>query len=180
MHTRPIAYLLTLLAAGGCGGAERRDSGQPEGEATAQPSSADQAAKGRDLSALNVCELVAAEAVSKAMNGSPAAPPEHYDPGFDGKGCRYATRAGSRTRHAEVGLLPPAQFEFRRRMRPAKAQDLDGLGDAAWWQARSDRTDVNVLKANDVGLWIGFQENAVATREDEARRLGEALLAELD
>jgi hypothetical protein len=178
MNTRSIAYLLALLAAGGCG-AEQRDSALPEGEPAAQPASGDQAAKGRDLSALNVCELVTAEAVAKAMNGAPAAPPEQYDPGFDGKGCRYATRAGSRTRYAEVGLLPPAQFASRQRMRPAASHELAGLGDAAWWQARSDRTDVNVLKANDVGLWIRFQENAVATREEEARRLGEAILAEL-
>jgi hypothetical protein len=38
---------------------------------------------------------------------------------------------------------------------------------------------VNVLKGGDVALWIRFQENAARTREEEARRLGEAVLAEL-
>jgi hypothetical protein len=180
MDTRSIACLLPLLAAlGGCGDAERQDAAPSEREVSEQPASADPAAKGRDLAALNVCELVPAEVVATAMGGSPAAAPEDHDPGFDGKGCRYSTRAGSRTRYAEVGLLPPDQFEFRRRMRSGESHDLAGLGDAAWWQSRSDRTDVNVLKGGDVALWIRFQENAARTREEEARRLGEAVLAEL-
>jgi len=170
MQMSSIACLLALLAAGGCSEVERPAT---------PPASAESAATGRDLSTVNVCTLISAEVVSKAMGGSSAGPPEAHDPGFDGKGCRYSTRAGSRTRYAEVGLLPPAQFEFRRRMRSGEYRDLDGLGDAAWWQSRSDRTDVNVLKANDVGLWIRFQENAVRTREEEARRLGEMILAEL-
>ena len=128
---------------------------------------------------MNVCDLIEAETVAEAMGGASAGAPEDYDPGFGGKGCRYSARAAGGTRYAEVGLLPPGEYESRLRMRSGEYHDLGGLGDGAWWKHRVDRTEVNILRRGEVALWIRFQEHAVATREEEARRLGGAVLAQL-
>ena len=52
----------------------------------------------------------------------------------------------------------------------------EGLGDAAYWDDRTDRMDLYVLESGDVTIWIRFQDRGKATQVDEARRLGEAVL----
>jgi hypothetical protein len=53
---------------------------------------------------------------------------------------------------------------------------VDGLGDGAYWEDRSDRMEVYVLKKGDATIWVRFQDRGKATQVDEARRLGEAVL----
>jgi hypothetical protein len=158
---------------GGSGGGEEAPAGG--GAAEEEPVQSESAA-GRDLSAVDVCALVPAEAVAEAMGEKPAGPSSSYDPGFEGKGCRYK----SGQRYAEVSLLPPDHFRFRRNMTPAdRLQELGGLADGAYWEARSDRTDVYLLRAGDATIWIRFQDRGKATRAEDARKLGEAVLATL-
>jgi hypothetical protein len=60
-----------------------------------------------------------------------------------------------------------------------RMQPLDGLGDGAYWEDRTDRMDLYVLKNGDATIWVRFQDRGKATQVDEARRLGEAVLASL-
>ncbi len=170
--------LLLLLTAAGCGTSDRPEP-PPDGEIEASLASAADDGPGRDLSTVNVCELVSAEAIAEAMGGGTVEPAADYDPGFGGKGCRYGTRVSGYTRYAEVTLLPPGEFEAKRQMRSGKYHDLEGLGDAAWWKHRVDRTEVNVLERGVVMLVIAFQERAAATREEESRRLAQTVLEEV-
>jgi hypothetical protein len=173
-----LALVLMLgLGSWGCGG-----GGDASDEAPADAGAAGETAEespvpaGRDLSSVDVCTLIPAEAVAKGMSEEQAAAPTNYDPGFEGKGCRY--RSGRR--YAEISLLPPGEFEFKRSMTPKeRVHPLEGLGDAAYWEDDVDRMELYVLKTGDATIWIRFQDRANATQVDEARRLGEAVLASL-
>jgi hypothetical protein len=169
-----VLLLITSLSLA-CGGEPRQatvdDAKQAGSEAEEAP--------GRDLSGLDVCQLISAEAVATGMANEAAESTADYDPGFEGKGCRYASRGPGPTRYAEISLHPPADFEFRRQMRTKEAHELAGLGDAAWWEEGSDRTELFILKRGDASIWIRFQESGAAPTEDEARRLGEAVLAQV-
>lgn len=169
-----VLLLITPLALA-CGGeprqatvADARDTGS-EPEATA----------GRDLSGVDVCRLISAEAVAAAMGSEIADPTAEFDPGFEGKGCRYASRGPGRTRYAEISLHPPADFEFRRKMRTGAFHELAGLGDAAWWEEGGDRVELSMLKRGDTSIWVRFQDSGASPPEVEARRLGEAVLAQV-
>lgn len=132
---------------------------------------------GRDLSTVDVCALVPADAVAAAMGEASSSAPADYDPGFDGKGCRYK----SGMRYAEVSLLPPDHFEFKRGMTPKEQlHPVEGIGDAAYWQRRSDRMEILVLKDGDATIWVRFQDRGKDTREEDARRLAVAVLARLE
>ena len=178
MFPKLLGLALALgLGSWGCGGggdaAEEAPAGAGDmGEAQEQM----ETSAGRDLSAVDVCTLVPAEAVATAMGEKSSAAPTNYDPGFEGKGCRYK----SGQRYAEISLLPPGEFEFKRGMTPKeRVHPLEGLGDAAYWDDRTDRMDVYVLKGGDATIWVRFQDRGKATQVDEARRLGEAVLASL-
>jgi hypothetical protein len=170
-----LALVLMLgLGSWACGGGGDASEEAPADTGAAGEASQDnETPAGRDLSTMDVCALIPAEAVAKAMGEKPAAAPTGYDPGFEGKGCRYK----SGLRYAEVSLLPPGEFEFTRGMTPKeRVHPLEGLGDAAYWEDRTDRMDLYVLESGDVTIWVRFQDRGKATQVDEARRLGEAVL----
>jgi hypothetical protein len=173
-----LALVLMLgLGSWGCGGGgDASDEAPADADASGEAAQESPVPAGRDLSSVDVCTLIPAEAVAKGMGEEPAAAPTNYDPGFEGKGCRY--RSGRR--YAEISLLPPGEFDFKRRMTPKeRVHPLEGLGDAAYWEDDVDRMELYVLKTGDATIWIRFQDRANATQVDEARRLGEAVLASL-
>ena len=175
MSWTSLALVLMLgMGPWGCGrGGDGSDEAPADPETAGEVSRESEAPAGRDLSGVDVCALIPAEAVAKAMNEKPAAAPTNYDPGFEGKGCRYK----SGMRYAEVSLLPPDHFRFKRSMTPKeRLHPVDGLGDGAYWEDRSDRMEVYVLKSGDATIWVRFQDRGKATQVDEARRLGEAVL----
>lgn len=176
MRNRGDAILLLVTALMlGCGGEPRRTTvgnakeTRPEPEETA----------GRDLSGIDVCRLISAEAVAAGMGSEIAEQTSEYDPGFEGKGCRYASRGPGSTRYAEISLHPPADFEFRRSMTAGAIHELAGLGDAAWWEEGSDRVELYMLKRGDTSIWVRFQDSGASPPEVEARRLGQAILAQV-
>jgi len=178
MSWTPLVLVLMLgMGSWGCGGGGDGSEEAPADTGTGgEASEESETTASRDLSAVDVCTLIPADAVAQAMDEKPAATPTNYDPGFEGKGCRY--RSGRR--YAEVSLLPPDHFRFRRSMTPKeRMQPLDGLGDGAYWEDRTDRMDLYVLKNGDATIWVRFQDRGKATQVGEARRLGEAVLASL-
>jgi hypothetical protein len=176
MSWTPLALALMLgLSSWGCGGGgDASDEAPADTGAAGEASQDSETPAGRDLSTVDVCTLIPAEAVATAMGEKPATAPANYDPGFEGKGCRYK----SGRRYAEVSLLPPGEFDFKRGMTPKeRVHPLEGLGDAAYWEDDVDRMELYVLKSGDATIWIRFQDRGNATQVDEARRLGEAVLA---
>ena len=178
MSWKPLAPMLMLaLGSWGCGGGGGASKAAPaDTGAAGEASQESETPAGRDLSTVDVCSLIPAEAVATAMGEKPATAPTNYDPGFEGKGCRYK----SGQRYAEVSLLPPDHFRFMRNMTPKeRLHPLEGLGDGAYWEDRSDRMELYALKNGDATIWIQFQDRGKSTQVDEARRLGEAVLASL-
>jgi hypothetical protein len=176
-RTSLLLVLMLGLGPSGCnqGGGAAEDAVAGGGTAAEEPPAGETQA-GRDLSAADVCALVPAQAVATAMGEQPTAAPVHYDPGFEGTGCRYK----SGRRYAEISLLPPAHFEFMRRMTPKeRVHPVSDLGNAAYWEDHTGRMELYVLRSGDATLWIRFQDRGKATQVDEARRLGEAVLASL-
>lgn len=173
---RIVMLLFPILLAGGC---SEREATQPAPAATAEStlSDSESAGSGRDLSALNVCEAVPADAIAAAVNAQVAGPAEVTDPGFDGKGCRYQYRAGvgGNTRYTEVSVHPPQNFDFQRSMQPFKKTDLPGLGDAAFWGSRSGQTDLYALKNGDISLHVQARGQKVEQAQAIARTVLERL-----
>jgi hypothetical protein len=147
--------MFSLFAA--CGRGDNRQSPAAESAALETASNEEAASgPGRDLSMVNVCELVPADAVAAAVTAQTAGPPEPTDPGFDGKGCRYQYKGGGGgiTQYTEVSLHPPDDYDFQRSMQSFEKIDLQGLGDAAFWGKRSGQTDLYALKKGDVSLHV--------------------------
>jgi hypothetical protein len=169
-----LLLLVTSLSLS-CGGEPRQANVDNAKETGSDP----EEAPGRDLSGVDVCRLISAESVAAGMANEVAESTADYDPGFEGKGCRYASRGPGATRYAEISLHPPADFEFRRKMRTGEVHEVAGLGDAAWWEDGGDRTELLILKRGDTSIWIRFQETGAAPPEVEARRLGKVVLAQV-
>lgn len=174
MSWTPLALVLMLgLGSWGCGGSDASDEAPADTGAAGEASQLSETPAGRDLSTVDACTLIPADAVAQAMGEKPATTPTTYDPGFEGKGCRYK----SGRRYAEISLLPPGEFDFKRGMTPKeRVHPLEGLGDAAYWEDDVERMELYVRKDGDATIWIRFQDRGKATRVDEARRLGEAVL----
>lgn len=177
MRTGRVVPTLALVLAAGCAGGE-----SPSRAETALPPAEDAAATAeasRDLANVDVCALIPADAVATALGGAVAAEPTGWDPGWEGKGCRYKTRAGSFSIYTEVGLVPPDDYEFLRQAAQVPTHDVSGLGDGAWWMDRTDRADLYVLRRGDVMVWIRSQIWDEKNTERELRAIAEAVLARL-
>lgn len=165
--------LIPCLAA--CSGGEEANTPAPEDP---QPeASLVEHGPGRDLTALNVCELIPPEIVAAAAKAETAGSPVPTDPGFDGKGCRYQYRSGvgGISSYTEVSLHPPDDYRFQRDMQTFEKTDLPGLGDAAFWGERSGQTDLYVLKQGDVSVHVQVRSQVL----EEAQAIAAAVLEHL-
>jgi hypothetical protein len=167
------SLLIACLAA--CSRGEEANAPAPE--EPQQDASPVEEGPGRDLSAVNVCELIPPEAVAAAVEAESAGPPEPTDPGFDGKGCRYQYRSGvgGISRYTEISLHPPDDYRFQRSMETFEKTDLPGLGDAAFWGERSGQTDLYVLKQGDVSVHV----QARSQQLEQAQAIAAAVLERL-
>lgn len=173
---RLAPWISLIVLAAGCGGGPS-EPGAADAEPAQDPAPALAAeSAGRDLAAVDVCDLIPADAVAAAVGAESSAAPTATDPGFDGKGCRYEYRPGGGMRHhTEISLHPPAEFDFWRTMQSFKLQDLPGLGDGAYWGKRTGQTDLYVLKSNDVSVHIQARSQEL----EQAQAIAKAVLERL-
>lgn len=171
------ALIVALVFAGGCG----RGAEPPREDVTLEKTEAASAAEeaGRDLAAVDVCTMVPAADVAKAVGGTVDAEPSDWDPGWGGKGCRYKTRVAGSAVYTEIGLVPPGDYEFLRQSAQVATHDVAGLADAGYWAEHSDRSDLYALKRGDVVVWIRSQIRDRANTEAELRPIAEVVLARL-
>lgn len=163
---------VALLSA--CGQESTPGDAQPDATEATEEAVAEEG-PGRDLSAVDVCSLVPAEAVAEAAGATVEGPAAATDPGFDGKGCEYQLRIGGLLRSPEISLHPPATCDFWRDVQTFKLEDLSGLGDRAFWGKRTDQTDLYVLVSNDVCVHV----QAHGQELPQARAIAEAVLGRL-
>ena len=173
---RNILLSLSVLSLlGACGGKETaEDTTAPA--ASDEPAAAEvEEGPGRDLSAVDVCALIPADAVAGAAGSTPEGAATPTEPGFDGKGCRYEYRVGGLRQSTEVSLHPPGTCNFWRDMQSFKLTDLSGIGDRAFWGQRTGQTDFYVLKSGDVCVHV----QARGQELEQAQAIAEAVLGRL-
>jgi hypothetical protein len=139
----------------------------------------------RDLSSVNVCELMPGEVVAKIAAGRLKGPGKRTPGSASQQGCSYELgAAGEGTyEYVHVYLTNPDLFEPLESVletekglgQKATGEILKGLGDEAFAvhnQSTKDTT-VHVLRRGDV--WLEVKANTL----DHARKLAEAMLQRL-
>ena len=127
-----------------------------------------------DFATLDVCEMVPAAVVARAVNGRVQTTRRFNDKEF-GRCTYVAVLPGSEEPHGCVLWVQAASdFEELRKVTSASVTDIAGLGDAAYiFRDEDGRFKVDVVKKND----LMFQ--ATADTADGARKVAEAVAAHL-
>jgi hypothetical protein len=135
--------------------------------------------QGRNLSGVNVCQMVPGEAVAKAVGGTLAEARPIVAKDSTLPRCVYQVvvpqGAATARRAYVIWAYPPGDFQSLRRYTEGKVSDVPGLGDGAYaFKDPGDgRFKIRVLKSGDVTI------EATADTADAARRVAEAALASL-
>lgn len=174
-----MRYILLSLSAAALLAACGKDSAPSDAASDAADATeeflAEAEGPGRDLSAVDVCALVPAEAIATATGGTVDGNVSATEPGFDGKGCRYEVRIAGLRKSPEISLHPPATCDLWRDIQSFPLEDISGIGDRAFWGKRTDQVDLYVKKSGDVCLHV----QAHGQDLPQAQAIAEAVLGRL-
>jgi hypothetical protein len=153
-----------LIVVSGCG----QKDGQPPGTVESTPAVAAQSAApvpARDLSALNMCEVVKPDEVATAAGGKLAA-----EPSWNGSACMYVIEMPDDTESYLLSVYEAAAAEalLDYQSPEEKGDRIDGLWDEAWLgaSAAGNGFSLTVLRRGDIAL------EATGNRRDVVLALG--------
>jgi hypothetical protein len=157
---RLVALSFVLVGLMGC---DSRESPAPRSGDPAAPAPAAAASSGRDLSSMNVCELVPGDVVEKLVTNKLRQPPQRMDMGPQQQGCEYYLGEAMQdtfeyvhiyvSTHLELFEPLEAALETERQLGASVTGEvLSGLGDEAYalHNEMSGDTSVQILKRGDV------------------------------
>lgn len=140
-HLRNLALCVGVSIAAGCG--EPAPPPGPAAAAVVKPA--------RDLSALNMCDLVRPEEVAVAASGKLAT-----EPSWNGKACLYVIETADGTESYLLSVYPAADAEALLQVQsPAeKGEKTDGPWDEGWLGPRAAGTGVTLVAVRHGDLAI--------------------------
>lgn len=167
--------VLATFAIGACGGEPSKAA------ATGDAHSGADVSRGRDLTEVNVCELVPDALVAETVGGTVKQAGSRSDYGAS-QGCDYEISGSTKSgyEYVSIWLGPPEQFEDPESIletdrglgQEADMENVAGLGDEAFViHNRTERqSTLHVLRRDDVSLSV------TAANLTHARQLGELVL----
>lgn len=162
--------MLLVLGHAACGGGGQVPV-EPAGQAV-RTDPVTGGSTGRDLSALDVCDLVPGEAVAEVLGGTLAREPSGSVYGSMSTDCSYAVDLGGVPEVVMVFIYPAAYFESLE-AGAENGRPLEGIGDRAFVATLDEFQQVVGLRSGDVVVEVRADEL------EDATRLAELVLSRL-